>query len=672
MFGIIPLLYAGLFEASTDMLPKRLALYTGCAILCLAWLVRPASNSSLTLRSPLGSAVGAYVLWSLLSLVWATNRFTGWIEGLQLVAGCTLFAAASVLNFRQHMRVISMAATLGGLVVSLIGIAQYLGLDVESLRSVGLPSSTFVFRNLAAAYLLGAIPMALLAFHFVLTSLEKNVAAVSLATMTLFLFYTRTRGAWIALAVAILLLALWLTVSHPLREAIKQNLRGFWQIRSSRWILLALAALVCLGVFLPARTSNRVIQQFDELKASPVAMVASLASPGGDRGRLTMWQHTLSMIADHPLFGVGLDNWEYLYPLYDRGEKITFSSEPVRPHNDLLWIAAELGLIGFALYLAILWIGFRGGVRTIRNGDGEQSTVAAFAMMGMGALIVYSLFSFPREQPAPALFFWFYLALTAGRTAVANAHRQTLLPLMGFLVCLTAIYMNVRNIQFDRHYQAARAYESLQRWEEANREIDFALAAGSFDHRARFLKGLYLQKMGKNEASAEAYLSAIQAHPNYAHSHHNLGGVYAARGNLKQAIPSFERALEIRPNYYQARIHLGNAYVATRQFDRAREVYEGILEYDPRSADALTNIGAVLLQQGNYNLAIKALLNALEIQPNNAQALNNLAYVYEQDGQISLAIATYESLLTHWQDDAHYRTTVENHLADLRRRSEEK
>ena len=670
LLGLIPLLYPGLFFTSTDMLPKRLFLYLSGALLCLIWLIQHATDSRHSLNTPLTKIATIYVAWNMASLFWATNAFTGWVEALQLLVVFIIFIATTTLNIRQHIQTIGFVATIGGLIVSLIGIAQYLGLGFDTMPSVGLPSSTFIFRNLAAAYLLGAIPLGVLAVFHLKTAYSKNICFLSLSCMLLYLFYTRTRGAWVALAGSVFIFALLIFRFPSLRTTVKNQLLNTWHTPSNRWIGIFSIAVLIIGITLPSQTSKNVIQQFDEQKATPTTAVTSLLTPGSDRGRFTMWRHTGSMIADHPLVGVGLDNWEYIYPLYDRGEKITFSSEPVRPHNDMLWIASELGIIGLCMYLALLFFAVQRVYLTLRQNDTPLSLLLVMALFGLTSLTFYGLFSFPKEQPTPTLFFWFYLGLINLTPPLQTQKRQILIPLAGLIICLSATYMCIRHIQFDQHYQIARAYESQQKWAQADQAIIQALEKGVFDHRAQFLHGHYLQKMGKFAASATVYLDALKTHPHYAHTHHNLGGVYAARGNLQQAIPSFKRALEIRPNYHQASLHLGNAYVATHQYDLARKVFQDILKNNPHSADAYTNLGAVYLRQEKFGLAIQAFRKALEIHPQSAQAYNNLAYAYEQIGQITNAITAYENLLKHWKGESEYRTTIKNHLMQLRQQLE--
>ena len=64
--------------------------------------------------------------------------------------------------------------------------------------------------------------------------------------------------------------------------------------------------------------------------------------------RVNLWKATLNMIADHPWFGVGLDNFLYAY----RGRYILDAAwrEPdlSHPHNILLDFGSRLGILGLA------------------------------------------------------------------------------------------------------------------------------------------------------------------------------------------------------------------------------------------------------------------------------------------------------------------------------------
>ena len=92
-----------------------------------------------------------------------------------------------------------------------------------------------------------------------------------------------------------------------------------------------------------------------------IAAIPLLNSPrmqalfGGGGGtsffRVALWKSTLQMMRDHPLFGVGPDNFLYAYRgrylLPEAWEESALS----HPHNVILDFAARLGLIGLGVFV---------------------------------------------------------------------------------------------------------------------------------------------------------------------------------------------------------------------------------------------------------------------------------------------------------------------------------
>ena len=145
------------------------------------------------------------------------------------------------------------------------------------------------------------------------------VGWLSFLTVALGIIRTLSAGAWLGLGACSLILLV---------------------LRSRRWALVAAVAIaaVIAGalVILPAeRTIDRL-------------------NPATGTGlfRLEIWSSSLQMLADHPLLGVGLDNYLYLY----RSDYILPQAweEPniSHPHNWVLQFWLELGLLGLLVGFA--------------------------------------------------------------------------------------------------------------------------------------------------------------------------------------------------------------------------------------------------------------------------------------------------------------------------------
>lgn len=84
---------------------------------------------------------------------------------------------------------------------------------------------------------------------------------------------------------------------------------------------------------------------------SPRVQAIFSGSGGTSFFRLALWKSSLEMIRDHPLFGVGPDNFLYAYRgryMLPEAWQESFLSHP---HNVLLDFAARLGLIGLGVFI---------------------------------------------------------------------------------------------------------------------------------------------------------------------------------------------------------------------------------------------------------------------------------------------------------------------------------
>ncbi|HFD40751.1 MAG TPA: O-antigen ligase domain-containing protein, partial [Anaerolineae bacterium] len=141
-------------------------------------------------------------------------------------------------------------------------------------------------------------------------------------------------------------------------------------MRGRRALALAVAALLVMaGGLLLAVGPGRLVSLLD-------------TSEGTTFFRLQLWQSSLSMLGDHPLLGVGPDNFLYAYRsryvLPTAWEEFNLS----HPHNFVLDFWLRLGLPGLLIALGLLAGFFRRGWRLYRRG-GALSLLALGLMGGM-------------------------------------------------------------------------------------------------------------------------------------------------------------------------------------------------------------------------------------------------------------------------------------------------
>ncbi|MEK7785281.1 MAG: O-antigen ligase family protein, partial [Chloroflexota bacterium] len=111
--------------------------------------------------------------------------------------------------------------------------------------------------------------------------------------------------------------------------------------------------------------------------------------------RIQLWRSALKMFADHPILGVGLDNFLYAY----RGKYILPEAweEPNLPHAHNIFLDAltRLGVLGFAALVAMLVSFFIVGAdcirETTRNANRDLRALAIGLIASMVNMLAHGL-----------------------------------------------------------------------------------------------------------------------------------------------------------------------------------------------------------------------------------------------------------------------------------------
>jgi O-antigen ligase len=184
---------------------------------------------------------------------------------------------------------------------------------------------------------------------------------------------TGTRGGWVALAVAALLL---------LRHA---RLLGGFRLRV---MLAAGAAVVLAAWFVPA---SGMQGRFDEGVSDVRAWFEHGTVFTRVGTRLELWKGATMLIAEHPLLGMDFEASRVRLAEFAREGRLDPVVLPLpHLHNDVLQELVKGGVVGFALWAAILAAPLLFFVRALRAGAGAPESALALA----GILVVTSYMCF--------------------------------------------------------------------------------------------------------------------------------------------------------------------------------------------------------------------------------------------------------------------------------------
>ena len=143
------------------------------------------------------------------------------------------------------------------------------------------------------------------------------------------------------------------------------------------------------------------------------------------RFRVRPPQAAMRIIATAPLSGVGIDQYQFLYDNLAPAELLRLDPRRNNAHNYLLWLTAELGVVGA---LTFMWLLVSAGFESVRNFQKWPSRSRQLAVAGVAAFVITWSIGQPTSIPAAAYLFWLALGITTAPESTsadvrANASR---------------------------------------------------------------------------------------------------------------------------------------------------------------------------------------------------------------------------------------------------------
>jgi O-antigen ligase len=390
---------------------------------------------------------------------------------------------------------------------------------------------------------------------------------------------------------------------------------GEWRLRSvlpRAALVLAVLTFMAFMLWNVDSIRNYVVKS---LRVDNQTQGISLSDPTMG-GRAFMWGGTVKMIRDAPLVGTGIGSWQWVYQRY-KTPGVT-ASEPDYTHNDYLNLAADYGLVGFVIMLAVFICFFVHAGRIAKTAESsEQRAFAVGAMLSVISIMVHSWFDFNLHIPANS----FLLAAIMGFTA-AMGDRQRRLPAKAAppiaRYALAATVLCVGGIGVRLFLPTVLAYHHTDLGNGAKWDLDYDAA---FSHYGR--------------------ASALD--PKYPEPHVRTGDIYLSSANWRKgpakagerrslankAIEAYERALALNPLRAYVRVSKARAQELAGEDELALQSYLQAVETSPINAYAWYMLGCYYRDRGQDEKAFQAFAKANEyfnysdptFQMNAAEAL---------------------------------------------------
>ncbi|HLV02708.1 MAG TPA: O-antigen ligase family protein [Acidobacteriota bacterium] len=316
----------------------------------------------------------------------------GWVTAFLILALSWQNATA--------IRLISIFLILAGSLEALYGLVQSLG-GVDYIgsyqRDVGsLATGTFINPNHFAGFLNMVIPFAMGALVAGFTIRRRRrpythseayawgwIILLACAFMGLAVLLSQSRGGAVSLAASLLLMGILLFLKKRRGGALSG-----WSI--SILIALTIGLSAWVGV-------NTLLERFGQVEVDLPT-------------RLRVYQATVEMVSDYPLFGVGPGMFGWRFRPYQTGRSDTLF---LHTHNDYLQTVAEWGIpAALVFWIFVLWR-LRGAIRTsLVSLDPWTQGIALGCAGAMAALLLHSLVDFNLQIPANWMIFSLILALS--------------------------------------------------------------------------------------------------------------------------------------------------------------------------------------------------------------------------------------------------------------------
>lgn len=244
--------------------------------------------------------------------------------------------------------------------------------------------------NYEALSLVMTVPLAIWMIRYEQRDLWKWVGWICAPILAFAVFVSQSRGGLLALVVMAALA--WLNSQHKMRLAVGS--------------VVAVAFMLAIG---PGQMIKRLQQMQFQGQAETGAEIST-------RARIELARAGLRMMEHHPVFGVGLDQFQS-YEFHYNPLLMSLEGHPHIAHDTYVQLGAEGGVPTLALYLAILMLTLA-TCRSAQKGQGVPEDMAGLALafqIGLIGIMVAEVFltaQYIKEV-------WVFISLTPNLYAIS-------------------------------------------------------------------------------------------------------------------------------------------------------------------------------------------------------------------------------------------------------------
>ena len=326
--------------------------------------------------------------------------------------------------------------------------------------------------------------------------------------------------------------------------------------------------LFIIGPVLGAVLLNQLLFS-DSKTTSALQRASTIAVSTKDNSinqRLRYYEDVVTHLASNPILGTGIGNWKIKSIDYDKND-IQGYVVPYHAHSDFIQIGAELGVIGFLLYLGVFVLAGWYALTILRSQHmPERDKVFVFILtIALGVYFIDANLNFPIARPQvlctwalviALINFYFQKAKTLQEEPkIESSNRGILLfafPLVGLFLLLPSI--SIANTT----YNALKAQMTLLRDFNSNQFNVPLNQIESFVPQMPnitvttipmdAIKARYYNHYGKYDKALVALEKSLEANPYLRYSEILMSQIYSKKGDTEKAKKYAKIAFENLPS----------------------------------------------------------------------------------------------------------------------------
>ncbi|MDA9037213.1 O-antigen ligase family protein [Flavobacteriaceae bacterium] len=357
-----------------------------------------------------------FILWAGLSYFYAINSTEVLVNITRQVNVLLMFLSMGILLFNLKNKARFISWTLS--IILSIEVYAVLVEALEMISTTGVISSgslkgVTANRNITAFSIAIKIPFVLYLIGLVRKASVKFLLTSIIFLALLCLSMIQSRASFIAVGL--------ITVGYSIWQIII-----YLKHTKSTKTLLSIVFII-VPLLLAITINQTVIASKGADALSRAATISLSTNDGSVNQRLRYYEDVITHLTSNPILGTGLGNWKLKSIDYD-SKDINGYVVPYHAHSDFIQLGAELGIIGFLLYLGVfLWAVYYVFVFIAHsNSSLEEKTFVFLLLVALGVYSVDANLNFPIARPQ-VLVVW--AAIMALIVTFYQKHKSALEPI---------------------------------------------------------------------------------------------------------------------------------------------------------------------------------------------------------------------------------------------------